>query len=135
MKALCVALSGVAVVLALATAPDAVAFDQHGGAASHGVPSPPPYPGPAPDESVGAAAPSARDILDATLRQSCENEADFEHPECGASVAYSRRMSLARTASLTSVTTNGPIPDTPGNRARFGGPVSGAGKKTKAAGN
>jgi hypothetical protein len=33
------------------------------------------------------------------------------------------------------VVTNGPIPDTPENRARFGGPKSHAGRRTKPAGN
>jgi outer membrane receptor protein involved in Fe transport len=30
---------------------------------------------------------------------------------------------------------NGPVPDTPANRARFGGPMSHGGKKTQPAGN
>ena len=33
------------------------------------------------------------------------------------------------------VSTNGPIPDTPANRARFGAPLSNAGKRTSASGN
>ncbi len=33
------------------------------------------------------------------------------------------------------VVTNGPIPDTPANRARFGKPLSHAGKKTAPSGN
>lgn len=40
------------------------------------------------------------------------------------------------TATVTNLTvTNGPIPDTPENRARYGGPRSHAGKMTKPAGN
>src|SRR5215472_2034619 len=31
--------------------------------------------------------------------------------------------------------TNGPIPDTPANRAKYGGPMSNAGKRTAPAGN
>ncbi|MBI1199468.1 MAG: hypothetical protein GC203_16525 [Phenylobacterium sp.] len=40
------------------------------------------------------------------------------------------------TATVTNLTvTNGPIPDTPENRAKYGGPRSHAGKMTKPAGN
>jgi UrcA family protein len=40
----------------------------------------------------------------------------------------------APTYTVTTVT-NGPVPDTPENRARFGGPMSNAGKRTAPAGN
>ena len=44
--------------------------------------------------------------------------------------------SAAAPASYTSQTvTNGPVPDTAANRARFGGPMSNAGKHTAARGN
>ncbi|MDB5494656.1 MAG: UrcA family protein [Phenylobacterium sp.] len=44
--------------------------------------------------------------------------------------------SYGQAASYTTETiTNGPVPDTPANRARFGGPMSHAGKHTAAAGN
>jgi hypothetical protein len=35
----------------------------------------------------------------------------------------------------TSTTTNGPVPDTPENRRKYGGPMSHAGKHTTAKGN
>jgi hypothetical protein len=35
----------------------------------------------------------------------------------------------------TSLTTNGPVPDTPENRAKYGGPMSRAGKHTAPRGN
>jgi hypothetical protein len=35
----------------------------------------------------------------------------------------------------TSMTTNGPVPDTKENRAKYGGPMSHAGKRTAAKGN
>jgi hypothetical protein len=35
----------------------------------------------------------------------------------------------------TTVISNGPVPDTRANRARFGGPMSHGGRATKAAGN
>jgi hypothetical protein len=44
--------------------------------------------------------------------------------------------SMAGGATLTTTTvTNGPVPDTAENRARFGGPMSRAGQRTSAAGN
>ncbi|HEV2366045.1 MAG TPA: hypothetical protein VGS12_17815 [Caulobacteraceae bacterium] len=36
---------------------------------------------------------------------------------------------------LDRTTTNGPVPDTPANRARYGGPMSRAGRLTAPAGN
>jgi hypothetical protein len=35
----------------------------------------------------------------------------------------------------TSLTTNGPVPDTPENRRKYGGPMSRAGKHTAPRGN
>jgi len=44
--------------------------------------------------------------------------------------------SYGQTASYTTQTvTNGPVPDTAANRARFGGPLSNAGRHTKPIGN
>jgi UrcA family protein len=53
----------------------------------------------------------------------------------GSSAAVSAG-SYGQSASYTTQTvTNGPVPDTPANRARFGGPMSHAGRHTAAAGN
>ena len=41
----------------------------------------------------------------------------------------------ALAAGDNAVITNGPVPDTPANRAKFGGPMSNAGRKTHPAGN
>ncbi len=41
----------------------------------------------------------------------------------------------AITQADNTLVTNGPVPDTPANRAKFGGPMSMTGKKTKPAGN
>jgi hypothetical protein len=38
-------------------------------------------------------------------------------------------------AVVASTMTNGPVPDTPANRARYGGPMSHAGKRTAPTGN
>lgn len=54
----------------------------------------------------------------------------------GAASGAPAATSYGRAASYTVETiTNGPVPDTPANRARFGGPMSHAGKHTAAAGN
>jgi len=42
---------------------------------------------------------------------------------------------LAPGTVTTSTVTNGPVPDTAENRARYGGPMSHAGKRTAARGN
>jgi hypothetical protein len=41
----------------------------------------------------------------------------------------------AQASYTTRTVTNGPVPDTPANRARFGQPMSNAGKRTAPAGN
>ena len=44
--------------------------------------------------------------------------------------------SMGQPASVTtSMVTNGPVPDTPANRAKYGQPMSNAGKRTAAKGN
>jgi hypothetical protein len=37
--------------------------------------------------------------------------------------------------TVSGIVTNGPVPDTPANRAKYGAPMSHAGKKTAPAGN
>ena len=41
----------------------------------------------------------------------------------------------APAATVAATVTNGPIPDTPANRAKYGAPMSHAGKKSQPAGN
>lgn len=54
----------------------------------------------------------------------------------GAIDAAPAAETYGRTASVTTQTvTNGPVPDTPENRARFGGPMSRGGQRTAPAGN
>jgi hypothetical protein len=57
-------------------------------------------------------------------------------PDPGAASADTFSANTSATASYsTSVVTNGPVPDTPANRARYGQPMSHAGKQTTPAGN
>jgi UrcA family protein len=51
------------------------------------------------------------------------------------SSAASVDSAAAPASYTTSTVTNGPVADTPENRARFGGPMSNAGKRTGARGN
>jgi hypothetical protein len=80
---------------------------------------------PAPDSlskgSSDAAAPSAK---------SSSGDASTVAPAAG---APAQRAPSA--AAGTEAVTNGPIPDTKENRAKYGQPLSSAGKRTKAAGN
>lgn len=52
-----------------------------------------------------------------------------------ATLAASSEDAQAPASYTTSTVTNGPVADTPANRARFGGPMSHAGKHTAPAGN
>ena len=60
-------------------------------------------------------------------------------PATGAMVVRQPTMSPDQAATLTpgsaNVVTNGPIPDTAENRARYGSPISNGGKRTAPAGN
>jgi hypothetical protein len=83
-----------------------------GAAASTGIAAPPV------DTGVTAATPPA----DAT--------ASAETTTTPAAGAYAQSASVT-----TSTVTNGPVPDTAGNRAKYGQPMSRAGKRTAARGN
>lgn len=57
-------------------------------------------------------------------------------PDSASSYSAASADSAGSPASYTTSTvTNGPVADTPANRARYGGPMSHAGKHTSAAGN
>jgi UrcA family protein len=60
--------------------------------------------------------------------------ADVAPPAPPAADAYAVNTS-AQASYTTRTVTNGPVPDTPANRARFGQPMSNAGKRTAPAGN
>ncbi len=62
---------------------------------------------------------------------------DASQPAMTPPTAPSADSSAANTnATVTEVTvTNGPVPDTPANRAKYGAPMSHAGKTSKPAGN
>lgn len=49
--------------------------------------------------------------------------------------AYSANTAAVEPSVTMQTVTNGPVPDTPANRARFGQPMSHAGQRTAAAGN
>ncbi|MFZ5718274.1 MAG: hypothetical protein ACOY5Y_02280 [Pseudomonadota bacterium] len=135
-----------------ATATAAVAL--LGGAAYAQQPQPPkaPTPGsvtgdwngahaPADDEQyteevrvpVGAppvqAAPSSADAS-ATVGTSVGTDVTAQAEPAPAAATAAQDVSVT-----TTLVTNGPVPDTPENRARFGGPNSRAGKMTEPAGN
>lgn len=56
-------------------------------------------------------------------------------PAAPPSRLYSSDYNPATPATTVTTVTNGPVPDTPENRARFGGPMSRGGQKTVPVGN
>jgi hypothetical protein len=75
-------------------------------------------PAPAPAAGSDVAAPPA---IDATVA-----------PAAGPAT---ERTSAASVSGGVDVVSNGPVPDTPENRAKYGKPMSNAGRMTKPAGN
>lgn len=60
--------------------------------------------------------------------------AAYAPPAAPAAGSYAANTSATPTYTAQTVT-NGPVPDTPANRARYGQPMSNAGKRTAPAGN
>lgn len=85
------------------------------------------YARPAPAYAYVAPAPAPAYVAPAVPPASDEPAADA--PAAG---SYGQAASATIT---TRTVTNGPVPDTPANRAKFGGPMSNAGRQTKPAGN
>jgi hypothetical protein len=68
------------------------------------------------------------------------SDSQFAKPASATSPANAAALPDETSASVgqpvrTELITNGPIPDTPANRARFGGPNSHGGRLTKASGD
>lgn len=104
----------------LAAATAAVAF--LGGAAYAQQPT---TPAPADAPPVEQAAPPADTTLDAS-----------EPAPASSDVTATSATTVAGNVSVTTTTvTNGPVPDTAENRAKYGQPLSRAGKRTAARGN
>jgi hypothetical protein len=83
--------------------------------------APAPAPAPAAGADVTAPAPAPAPAPDATVA-----------PAAG---APTERPPAASVSGGTEVISNGPVPDTPENRAKYGKPMSNAGRMTKPAGN
>ncbi|HEY3948721.1 UrcA family protein [Phenylobacterium sp.] len=94
---------------------------------------------------LNEASPSA-----ANLGKSCQDRAVRDamgqihqaYADASSSSAYVDRYGTPTSATEPDpdaygpqISTNGPIPDTPANRARYGAPLSAAGKRTSAIGN
>jgi hypothetical protein len=75
-------------------------------------------PSTAPDAQAGTSMPS-----------------DSMAPSTGATMSATAATTDASAVVTTKVVTNGPVADTPENRAKYGQPMSRAGKRTAAAGN
>jgi hypothetical protein len=87
---------------------------------------------------LGTAAPTAADVSastappaePATTTATSTTSSDVTAPAASSSGV---NTSAASFSNLT--VTNGPVPDTPANRAKYGQPLSHAGKRTAARGN
>jgi hypothetical protein len=92
----------------------------------------PPLSGPAPAAAGDAASAPTPDTSSASAPgvSSPSSDAATVAPAAG---APTQRASSS--APGTDVISNGPVPDTKANRAKYGQPLSHAGKMTKAAGN
>lgn len=97
------------------------------------------------DEAVTRAMNDARPIIaarrsGATYAFAAPPPAPYVAP-VGEPAASAEEVSTPASAEVpaavytTTTITNGPVPDTPENRARFGGPLSNAGQRTAPAGN
>ena len=90
------------------------------------------------DVTAGASMSAPAGDMSASTTTTTTTEATPSAPSAavGASTTTSTTTDLATGTSVSSsLTTNGPVPDTAENRARYGTPMSNAGKRTKAAGN
>jgi len=83
---------------------------------------------------AGAAA--AQAVAQADPSQAAP-DATAAAPAAAATTAVPDQVQTPTPAATTvaATVTNGPIPDTPANRAKYGAPMSHAGKKTQPAGN
>jgi hypothetical protein len=88
---------------------------------------------PAPSEQP-AAAPAPEAAPPAVVPGS--STTDVATSPSGVTTATTSAVAAGSNASVTvSLTTNGPVPDTAENRAKYGQPLSHAGKRTAAKGN
>lgn len=93
------------------------------------------------DKSMDAAQPAAGSMAQPTdtvqPATSMATDASTTATDTGAGAVTTSTTTTDSTGATvtTSTVTNGPVPDTPENRARYGQPMSHAGKLTKAQGN
>jgi hypothetical protein len=129
----------------LATATAAIAL--LGGAAYAQQPQPPagPTPGSVTGDWNGAHAPSDDKQYQEKVRvpvapppadtSAPPSEAAASPPPAADTTAIAATDTDANASFTTQTVTNGPVPDTAENRAKYGQPMSRAGKRTAAAGN
>lgn len=97
------------------------------------------------DQSMGAATdttvnpPMTGTVDSATTSTGADGsmttDVTSSDPVTGTTTATSATSYATGASVTTSMTTNGPVPDTADNRAKYGQPMSRAGKMTKASGN
>jgi hypothetical protein len=82
------------------------------------------YPQPTPPDATDATAPAAATSAGANTSGQVVSVTDLPPDQARALAAGDNQM-----------VTNGPVPDTPQNRAKYGAPLSHAGRATSPAGN
>jgi hypothetical protein len=98
--------------------------------ASASQPAPSPGAAPSPDASATGAAPAPTGGIPSDSAGAAPSPSGSSAGSSGYNVRQPGEQ-----ASNTNVITNGPIPDTKENRARFGPPDSAAGRRTRPKGN
>ena len=83
---------------------------------------------------IGGAAFAQQPSTTTTTTTTTEAPAPAAATGTATSTSVTTSDSTGATATVTTLT-NGPVPDTPANRAKYGGPMSNAGKRTAARGN
>jgi hypothetical protein len=90
-------------------------------------------------QSAPGAAPGAasQSMAQATAPTQSVPDATAPAPAAGDTTAVPDQVQAPTPAAtvVAHTVTNGPIPDTPANRAKYGGPMSHTGKRTQPAGN
>ncbi len=89
-----------------------------------------------PDAGTPAMAPQGSSTLTTSVNPTTTTTNEGVTTTTTTDTSAAAAGSFGQGASVTtSMTTNGPVPDTPENRAKYGAPMSNAGKHTAAKGN
>ena len=118
-------------MMAVASAAALLAGAAHAQAAS----SPSQTGSPVVSDTAGQAPVDGADAQTSTAGPAPVTDTTGYNSRAGASAAPSADAAPQPAATETTVVSNGPVPDTAANRAKYGSPDSSTGKRTRPAGN